>query len=160
MLFWSMNVALDSLEAGWFMFGKATTLKSRERIISSYLHDYISTKTSCFVVLLILTHWPFYILRDVAPFWSTCTCSSCILCYSHITVCPVCWWPWNYVPFLHLKVIRRMHVVLIHECCTWITRGWLVHVSKRHCIKMTGKNYFKFIYTATHLQKHLVSLFY
>ena len=31
MLFWTMNVALESLELGWLVFGEATALQSRER---------------------------------------------------------------------------------------------------------------------------------
>ena len=68
MLFSPMNVALVSLEPGWFMFGKATAFKSREELFLVYLYGNISTKTSCFVVLLIVRHSPLYIMGDVAPF--------------------------------------------------------------------------------------------
>ena len=63
-----MNVALASLEAGWFMFGKATALKSRERIILSlstrqHIHKNILFRRSTNV-----RHSPLYIMGDVAPF--------------------------------------------------------------------------------------------
>ena len=51
MLFCAMNAAPDSLEVGWFMFGKVTALKSRERIIlslSTRQHIYKNILFRCF----------------------------------------------------------------------------------------------------------------